>query len=180
MTWKGLIYNSNEECRIVTNENTVKVNSAINGRFQDNVFSLNYTIITNLSWETIYFAAKSEINGKSRSISYSSDGRGNWSEDGKFIKEFTECIDIDIQLTPFTNTLPINRLRLATNDEVQIKVLYIDILEQTEAALNQKYKRLSTNSYKYQNVPNDFEAIISVDQEGFVTDYPGLFKSIVQ
>lgn len=52
------------------------------------------------------------------------------------------------------------------------------MLEEIEKTVNQKYKRLSNNKYKYENIPNDFEAVILVDQEGFIIDYPGLFKRI--
>jgi hypothetical protein len=79
-------------------------------------------------------------------------------------------------LTPFTNTLPINRLKLSEKEGEQIMVLYVDVLGRKIMPVRQKYTRLSQNSYKYENVPNDFEAVIAVDELGLVVDYPGLFK----
>jgi uncharacterized protein len=64
-------------------------------------------------------------------------------------------------LTPFTNTLPINRLKLAEKQHEQIPVLYLDILGGQAVAVQQKYTRLSP---------------ISVDASGLVVKYPGLFE----
>ncbi|MEJ7589659.1 MAG: putative glycolipid-binding domain-containing protein [Ferruginibacter sp.] len=85
-------------------------------------------------------------------------------------------MDIDIPLTPFTNSLPVNRLKLSPQNEKVIKVLYFDILAGKITALDQKYKRLSFSDYQYENVTNDFEAIISVDKLGLVKNYPALFE----
>jgi hypothetical protein len=178
MNWKGLLYNSIEKCQLTMKETIIEINSVIAGKLEDKIYSLNYDIKTNLNWETIYFKIDSVLNGRPNNICYSSDGKGNWLEKGKLIKRFSGCVDIDISVTPFTNSLPINRLKLAENKEAKLNDLYIDVLEEIEKTVNQKYKRLSNNKYKYENIPNDFEAVILVDQEGFIIDYPGLFKRI--
>ncbi len=91
------------------------------------------------------------------------------------MNEFKGCIDIDISLTPFTNSLPINRLQWRLNKPQQIKVLFLDILSQEILAVQQRYTKLSETEYKFENVPNDFEAIINVDDSGMVVNYPELF-----
>jgi uncharacterized protein len=91
-------------------------------------------------------------------------------------ERFAGCIDIDIPLTPFTNTLPVSRLNLKNGEEQRIKVIYLDILEATIRPVQQKYTRLSPTVYHYENIPNDFEADITVDDRGFVVDYPSLFR----
>jgi hypothetical protein len=103
------------------------------------------------------------------------DGSGNWWKDGARAPEFDGCSDVDIPLTPFTNTLPINRLNMAEGEQRQIRVIYIDLLEQKVTPVDQKYTRLSAGTYHYENVPNDFEATIEVDEWGLVVDYPELF-----
>jgi hypothetical protein len=54
-------------------------------------------------------------------------------------------------------------------------VIYLDLLEQRFSPVKQKYIRLSDIFYHYENIPNDFEAKIEVDEQGFVVDYPELF-----
>jgi hypothetical protein len=59
--------------------------------------------------------------------------------------------------------------------EKEINVIYIDLLEDSIKKVKQKYRRISAEVYHYENVPNDFEAEITVDGAGFVIDYPQLF-----
>jgi hypothetical protein len=71
-------------------------------------------------------------------LSFCSDGKGAWTMNGTLSPEFDECIDVDIPLTPFTNTLPINRLELLQQEQREIKVVYIDILEHQIKSVRQK------------------------------------------
>ena len=42
--------------------------------------------------------------------SVASDGAGHWRVDERERPDLEGCLDVDIQITPFTNTLPIRRL----------------------------------------------------------------------
>ena len=151
------------------------INSVIIGSYNNKIYRVDYLIKTNEHWETIFFEIKTQVSDKRDLISYQSDGKGNWTKNGTHVNEFKDCIDIDISLTPFTNTLSINRIKLRLNETKEIKVLYLDILNQQIKSVKQIYTRLSQFEYKYENVPNDFEAIITVDELGLVVNYPGLF-----
>ena len=104
------------------------------------------------------------------------DGKGNWICNGEKDDQFSGCIDVDIPLTPFTNSLPIRRLKLKEKESKEIRVIYCEILENRVKPVRQKYTCISASEYKYENVPNDFEATIRVDGSGFVIDYPQLFE----
>ncbi len=173
--WTGREYYSLENCVISKTETGSEINSAIVGRYEHKIYRVEYLIKTNDKWETTYFQLKTQVSNKREVLNYSSNGKGNWTANGKPVIEFNGCIDIDIPLTPFTNTLPISRLKLSVHESRQIEVLYLDILNNEIKPVRQNYRRLSQNEYKYENVPNDFEAIIMVDESGFVVDYPELF-----
>jgi hypothetical protein len=149
--------------------------STIIGKYEDTLYKVEYHINTNRNWETLFVELKSQHGNQRTHSVFESDGPGNWTVHGKQAVEFSGCIDVDIPLTPFTNTLPINRLRLVQNEEQQIQVIYFGLLEQQIRPVRQKYIRLSNTAYQYENVPNDFEAKIEVDGDGFVVDYPSLF-----
>jgi len=174
--WRGIEYNSLESCVLTNSDEGAEIKSSIIGMYNNVIYKVEYQIKTNGHWETIFFEINAQLNNKTNIISYRSDGKGNWFSDGNLIEKFSGCIDIDISLTPFTNTLPINRLKLVEKKEKIIKVLYLDILGQEVKAVHQKYTRLSQTDYRYENVPNDFESIISVDETGLVVTYPQLFK----
>jgi hypothetical protein len=148
------------------------------GVAEEKIFKVEYILKTNQHWQTISVEIKSRIGNTIQTLSYQSDGKGNWQANGRILSQFNGCIDVDIPLTPFTNTLPINRLKLQKNEEQQIRVIYLDLLNEEIKPVTQKYTKLSDTQYKYENVPNDFEAVISVDDLGFIVDYPILFERI--
>jgi uncharacterized protein len=101
-----------------------------------------------------------------------------WILNGERASYFDGCMDIDILPSPFTNTLPIRRLDFQANPKHEISVLYIDLIEQKVSLQKQIYTKLSETDYLFENMPNDFEADITVDEQGFVLGYPGLFRRI--
>jgi hypothetical protein len=173
--WTGREYYSLENCLINTTNNGSEINSVIVGKYDRKIYRVEYTIRTNQYWETVFFEIMCRQNNISDHFKFEGDGKGNWFTNGKKSEQFAGCVDIDIPLTPFTNSLPIKRLDLANHDQKEIKVIYLDLLEKETKPVRQKYLRLSETEYHYENVPNDFEATITVDESGFVIDYPSLF-----
>jgi uncharacterized protein len=173
--WTGREYYSLENCLVNFGSGGSEINSTIIGYYQEKIYMVEYWIKTNQDWETVFFEITSRHSNKTQSLRFEADGKGNWMANGKKDGQFKGCIDVDIPLTPFTNTLPINRLHLDQNQAQEVRVIYCDLLEQQVKPVRQKYTRLSNTEYHYQNIPNDFEATIQVDESGFVVDYPSLF-----
>lgn len=173
--WTGREYYSLENCLVETTNTGSEITSTILGLYAGALYKVDYYIRTNQFWETVFFEITSRHGNRSEQFSFESDGRGNWATHGVHTEQFEGCMDIDIPLTPFTNSLPINRLHLAMNAEQEIQVIYLDVLQWEIRSVRQKYIRLSETEYHYENVPNDFEAKIVVDQLGLVVDYPSLF-----
>ena len=173
--WQGRQNDSREHCLINSNESGIKVDSVIIGKQADLIYRVEYSLLLDLNWQTLSFSISSLHNRVIQRIEYSSDGKGNWMDGDKPVPRLEGCLDIDLPLTPFTNSLPINRLKQQIGQESDVRVIYIDLLAEKISPLTQKYKRTGEGEYHYQNVPNDFEALIRTDHEGFVTDYPGLF-----
>lgn len=174
--WTGREYHSMENCLVSPSKNGITITSTLVGYYENKIYKVMYTIKTNNHWETLAFEINSQHSNKARLIKFEGDGKGNWISEGQEAIQFKGCIDIDIPLTPFTNTLPINRLSLKQNETREIEVIYLDLLAQQIKRVKQKYVRLSLLEYKYENIPNDFEAVIQVDESGFVVDYPQLFS----
>lgn len=174
--WAGIEYHSLENCILTITDKGSAISSSIIGIYANELYKIEYQVRTNQYWETTFFEIKSQLYNTIEMISFRREGKENWYVNGQPGEKFNGCIDIDISLTPLTNTLPINRLKLSENEGEQIKVLYVDVLERKMMPVQQKYSRLSQTDYKYENVPNDFESVISVDDLGLVVNYPGLFK----
>lgn len=169
--WESAEFNSTENLVMSCTCDGFVVSSEINMEGRKAYFEIGIS----LDWKVQKFQVRSSL-GPAFGISYESDGNGNWQHDGIDLPEFEGCIDIDILPSPFTNTLPIRRLDFETRKSHEIKVLYMDLLKCEVYPVLQKYTRLSGTHYKFETVPNGFEAILSVDVDGFVIEYPGLFS----
>jgi hypothetical protein len=109
-----------------------------------------------------------------------SDGLGNW-RDGAGIAQsrLSGAIDIDISVTPFTNTLPIRRLSMRARQSVEILVVYFLLPALAISTDRQRYTRLDERRYRYESIDSDFTRDIEVDEHGLVIIYPGLFKRLM-
>lgn len=174
--WTGREYYSLENCFVTTSDSGNEIRSTIVGEYQGQIYMVNYHIKTDMNWLPYHLNFISTINNKQFNFQLEKIENKFWILNNKQARSFINCNYIDISVTPFTNTLPINHLQLALNEEQQVNVIYINIFEKEVKPVQQFYKRLSTREYLYRNVPNDFEATIKIDDVGFVVDYPYLFK----
>ncbi|MFZ0628846.1 MAG: putative glycolipid-binding domain-containing protein [Nitrososphaeraceae archaeon] len=119
-----------------------------------------------------------ELVGTKEKIKLESDGHGNWSNDSGIITKLHGAIGIDISATPFTNTLPIRRLKLRKKQSAEILVVYLTIPELSIDIDQQRYTCLSKNTYLFGQTNRNFAREIEVDKNGLVVTYPGLFKRL--
>ncbi|GAA4140366.1 putative glycolipid-binding domain-containing protein [Sphingobacterium kyonggiense] len=175
INWKGIIYKSIENCKVKKEDDYLLVNSKIVGTFETKSYSVDYTLKINLNWEIQSFEFYAQVDTLKSIIKGNKINRG-WEINKEIRNEFSNIDFIDISLSPFTNTLPINNLNIGIGEETTIKVIYLNILENKIEVLQQKYIRIAERKYKFENIPNNFEAEIEVDEYGFVIFYPKLFK----
>ena len=92
--------------------------------------------------------------------------------------DLSSCTDIDIAVTPFTNSLPIRRLQLGVGESADIDVVFIAVPDLTLAPARQRYTRLTEYTYRYESLTSGYTNEITVDDDGLVVDYPGLFRRV--
>jgi len=152
--------------------------SIVNGLLESQPILIEYQVIINRNWIVKEVEIKSLL-GESNKITLKSDSNGKWYDmDNQEISELDGCIDIDISITPFTNTLPIKRLGSSLEQKTKITVLYFDVRNWGFKKVEQYYTKLTDNLYKYEGVFRDFVADLPIDNSGFVTTYPELFKRL--
>ena len=147
LLWTGREYYSLENCLVNVTSKGAEISSVIIGHNEELIFKIEYLIKTNQNWETVYFEINSRHSNQTQLMRFEGDGKGNWLSNGKRADPFTGCIDIDIPLTPFTNTLPIRRLKLNQNQSQEIDVIYCDLMKQQQFPVRQKYTCLSNKEF---------------------------------
>ena len=142
-------------------------------------FAARYRILCDKSWR-VRKAEISQIGGDGvRELA--SDGAGNWvNGSGAPMPQLAGAIDVDISITPFTNTLPIRRLRLETGQAEDILAVYLQLPGLSVTTDRQRYTCLELNRrYRYESLDSDFTREIEVDAHGLVVTYPGLFRRVL-
>lgn len=115
--------------------------------------------------------------GVDRRIVLDHDGQGGWHADGKRMTELDGVLEPDISVTPLTNTFPIRRLALAEGASVDIRTAYVDVAAMTVFSDPQRYTCLIPGRlYRYESRDSDFQADITLGDDGLVDVYPGLFR----
>lgn len=162
---------------IVLNETLERIcaDSAIIRKDAENPFAARYEIVCDPEWRVRHVSVS--LVGDDRGIELSSDGNGNWSDESGARDEFRGAIDIDISATPFTNTLPIRRLKLGTEQSADILTVYIHLPELGITTDPQRYTCLEAGRlYRFESLDSNFARNIEVDSDGLVLTYPGLFR----
>lgn len=106
-----------------------------------------------------------------------SDGAGNWSDDrADPLPALRGCIDIDISASPLTNSLPLWRCDWIIGQPQRFTMAWIDTDAMAVHRDEQIYTRIDDNQFRFQSIDSSFERTLTVDADGLVLDYPGLFS----
>ena len=144
--------------------------------------SVTYQLSCDPGWRVIGLTISAASAAASRTLVLSADDLGHWLADGQPRPDLDGCIDVDISLTPLTNTLPIRRLTWAPGSPQDLDVVYVSAPDLTVHRASQRYTPLGAgptgNAALYRYESGSFKADLTVDGDGFVSDYPGLWRRL--
>lgn len=171
LSWDGLESDSTETCYVSESGHGIQVESTVRGAFGE----CRYTLVADVHWQ---FRSLSLVLG-SRSLGIELDGT-EWTVDGRERHDLETASEVDIAVSPLSNTLPIRRLALAIGESADITTAYVAVPELTVVADPQRYTRLANHEYLYESRDSDFRRVLTVDEHGLVVIYPGLFARSVR
>ena len=137
----------------------------------------SYEIFCNFEWRTHRVDVQCSAGGDAARLSLLVEGGGTWRDKGRILPAVEGCVDVDLALTPATNTLPIRRLHLDVNQSAEVTAAWIRFPGLDVQSLPQRYTRLGTRLYKYESA-SGFVAEIEVDDLGLVENYKGGWERI--
>jgi hypothetical protein len=165
-----------EYAEVAERSEGIAVNSSVIGEQNGESFALTYRLLCTAGWHVreLHIGLVSMTNP----ISLIRDHNGWRDAVGRRLSDLDGCQDVDISATPLTNTLPIRRLKLEVGQSQEISVAYIQCPSLELGVNRQRYTRQAETQYHFELVDGSFSATITVDADGFVTEYPSLFKAI--
>ncbi|WP_230502579.1 putative glycolipid-binding domain-containing protein [Sutcliffiella rhizosphaerae] len=104
---------------------------------------MKYSVELDKNWIT---RKLSILVDNQKSLELRSDGEGNWfNMEGNSIQFLKGAIDIDISATPFSNSLPVNRLNWSVNQIEYFEMVYISVPSLEMRKVQQSYKYIGNN-----------------------------------
>ncbi len=176
--WRQLA-GTGAEHLVLNMDGQIRADSLAVGEVDGAAYRLHYVILCDGAWNIQRVQIEELLNRKVGVLNR--DENNLWTtEDGRPVHELDGCSQVDIMITPFTNTLPIRRLDLKPGESRPIAVAYIGLPGLKLSRMDQRYTCLYADEngaiYRYENLGNGFQAELKVDTDGLVVDYPNIFE----
>jgi hypothetical protein len=138
---------------------------------------VDYVIECDGDWRTRKSSIQQVLAGETTEL-HLAVRDGKWRRNGLPAPDLEGCIDIDLGISPSTNALPINRLRIPIGGEAKIRAAWVQFPQCTIEAAQQSYERLSLTRYRYRSMTSGFTAAIEVDDAGLPSEYSGIWRRV--
>ena len=139
--------------------------------------ALAYEVRLSARWRTRSARVTGWIGDRPVRLRVTVDRRGNWSLDGVPQPALDGCEDLDLSFTPATNLIPVRRLALEAGGAGTARAAWLRVPELTLEPISQTYERLTAGTYRYVTAAGVFDRRLTVRPDGFVVDYPGLWRA---
>ena len=169
-----------EHLSLEIGENAIRADGLVLVALDESLVRLRYAVECDGSWNFRRAELAMDRAGEQRSLTVARDEPGDWVVDGAPRRELAGCTEIDIMATPFTNTLPVRRLRFAVGEPVAVRMVYIALPDLAVRPMDQEYTRLDDATpprrFRYRNLAGGFTADLALDADGIVLDYPPVWS----
>ena len=154
-------------------------------------YRLDYVLETGPGFVTTRLDVSSRGAGWSRRLVLRRDGAGAWTVDaetegnpelpaaGGDAAALAGALDCDLGLSPVTNLMPIMRHELlSAPGQVELAMAWVSVPGLAVELDGQRYTSAGQNRVRYDALDGGFSAIITMDDDGLVADYPGVARRI--
>jgi hypothetical protein len=154
-------------------------------------YRLDYVLQTSAGWVTRTMRISVQGDGWRRSLQLTRDQHGRWTSEassggsvdlpppGGDSGALDDAVDVDLGLSPLTNSMPILRHRLHEQAGAADCVMaWVSVPDLTLHRSLQRYEHLRTTAMGavVRFISGDFRADLVVDAAGLVVDYPQLAR----
>ncbi len=133
---------------------------------------ISYAVACDADWRTQLVDLSVNDGDDYRWMSLRSTESGVWLANELPVPGVDGCVDIDLGVTPATNTLPIRRLNLAVGEGADAIATWVVFPSLEIRPLSQRYTRIGEHRYRYES-NTGFSTELDVDEHCIVMSYPG-------
>ena len=171
-----------EHFRLTVHEDWIDADGLVVGVAGGRAFRVRYSLRCDRWWRVREVRAAG-LDGEQPRLHLLADGAGHWATaEGSPLPLLDGCLDVDLTVTPFTNTLPIRRLDWRRGASSELTMAYVDVPSMDVTAERQRYtcleKLANGGRFRFEVPATGFAVDLPVDRDGLVLDYPGLFRRV--
>jgi len=182
LTWRAHDVPRMESVRVQLSGNRIKAHGRIVAAATPShpAFSASYDLVTDEAGATKRLSLTVTLAERERQLSIARDEENMWlvqDHTGQSNRAaYDGALDVDVIFSPFFNALPIRRTGLYQRTEtISCPVVYVRLPEVSVATAVITYSSAADGIKLHSPVA---ETTITVDDEGFILDYPGLAERI--
>jgi len=183
LTWRAHDVPRMESVRVQLTGNRIKAYGRIVAASTPNhpAFSASYDLVTDDRGATKRLSLTVTLAERERQLSIARDEENMWlvqdHQNQTTRAAYDGALDVDVIFSPFFNALPIRRTGLYEQaDEITTPVVYVRLPELSVEQATTSYSSDASGGIKLVSPVAD--TTITVDDQGFILDYPGLAERI--
>jgi hypothetical protein len=139
--------------------------------------AITYVIRLSATWQVRQFLLFRDLDEPD--LWLGADGTGRWGEiNGAHRHDLAGCTDIDLPVTPFTNSIPIRRLGLAVGEHAEVTAALVEVETLGVLPVVQRYERVTARRFRRTHLDTGETTEFVVDEYGLVHDDPEAFRRL--
>jgi hypothetical protein len=183
LTWRAHDVPRMESVRVQLSGNRIKAYGRIVAAATQKhpAFSASYDLVTDDRGATKRLSLTVTLAERERQLSIARDEENMWlvqdHQNQTTRAAYDGALDVDVIFSPFFNALPIRRTGLYEQaDSITTPVVYVRLPELSVEQAVTSYSSVGSDGIKLVSPVAD--TTITVDDQGFILDYPGLAERI--
>ena len=176
MRWQRLDVAGTDRCTLARLETGWRIDGL--ARYEDprGLAQLEYAVAADAEWRTLSGVIRGTVGTEAVALDIRRSDDDRWSVNGRLMPELDGLVDLDLGFTPATNLFPLRRLALRIGESADAAAAWLDEEGWQLRRLLQRYERCGEDAWWYESPDGRYEGLLRVNADGFVTEYPGLWR----
>lgn len=176
--WRRHDATSLEHCRVTLTEDMHVVQGCIVALMDSQPCQVHYAISCHPDWSTRSVHVGMAMGETMYALQLRRDEAGEWWRDDERLSEFHGIADVDLSISPATNTLPIRRMKLHHGESASADALWVRFPGLALERLPQRYTRIDEHRFTYESRGGAFTADLEVDGQGLMVRYGEIWERV--
>jgi hypothetical protein len=173
--WQRLDVPGQDHAELTVSDGGYRIDGRAHFIEEGGLTATTYLVVLTRDWVTRSASVRALTPRGRRKVLITSDASG-WTLNGQHEPAVTGCLDVDLAFTPATNLISLRRLALEVGDSAEATVAWLNLSARRLEPLRQIYRRVTLTHYDYVCPDIGFRSTLLVDADGFVREYPPLWK----